>query len=143
MTLAEMTTALVKLLAQQPPNSEVCSAVAELELPIDGVRVVDLLPEPGGKVVLLLTRVEEPSFGVTAKSKTKTKTQPTPELLEAIAARVLLVEVIEGLRRVVIAWDTLHPFVLTTSTKHSPNLLIDAINDARRIVEGKPAAPPS
>lgn len=135
MTLETLALEIVKLLAKQHPDIEVVSCVAELELPIHAVRVVDVLPQPGGQVVHFVTHFDGPPVEFSTEPGTETTEEPSPALLEMVASRMRSAALLEMLRRIVIAWDILQPCVLTTEKRHNPLLLVEAIEAARKVVD--------
>jgi hypothetical protein len=135
MTLEKLALEIVKLLAKQVPDIEVVSSVAELELPIHAVRVVDLLPQPGGQVVQFVTRMDGPPVEFSTEPGTETTVEHSPALLDAVASRLRSAALMEMLARIVVAWDVLQPCVLTTNTQHDLTYLTEAISAARKVAE--------
>lgn len=142
MTLLTLTHQLLKIISAQQGDLEVCSSIAELELPIDSVRVVDLLPQPGGQVVQFVTRFDGPSVEFSTEPGTKTTVEHSPALVEVVTARLRAGELLDALNRIVTAWDLLQPCVLTSKSNHPLAYLTNALNDARGIIEQHNAAGP-
>lgn len=135
MTVNQITHELLKIISRHNFDLEVCSSIAELEVPIDAVRVVELLPVPGGQVVQFVTRMEGPPVTFSTEPGDEGHVEHSPALVEVVGQRIRAGELVDALARIVAAWDVLQPCVLTTSKRHNPVLLTEAINDARQIIE--------